>query len=140
MMTIRERLLIASTIFLFGACGSLAGTFDGLYFEIKGKGEAVVLAHGGQMDRRMWDAQFDIFAKKYQVLRYDIRGFGKSAIPTKGYSDAGDLYALLEHLGLKKASLIGLSLGAAVAVDFVLAPGKGVAGTLRRVVALPVQP
>jgi pimeloyl-ACP methyl ester carboxylesterase len=97
-----------------------SGRFNGLYFESKGKGPVVVLIHGGQMDRRMWDAQFDLFAKQYRVIRYDIRGFGKSEAPTKPYSNAGDLDSLLRHLRVKRAALIGLSLGAAVAVEAAL--------------------
>jgi len=97
-----------------------SGKFQGLCFETKGRGEAIVFIHGGQLDRRMWDAQFDLFAKEYRVIRYDIRGFGKSEAPLKPYSDASDLASLLEHLRIKKATFIGLSLGAAVAVDTAL--------------------
>ena len=94
------------------------GKFDGIYFETKGSGDPVVLIHGGQMDRRMWDGQFDEFAHCHRVIRYDIRGFGNSDVPSKPYSDSGDLYSLLNHLGVKRAALFGLSLGAAVAIDF----------------------
>jgi pimeloyl-ACP methyl ester carboxylesterase len=113
---------IVPAILLAGTVGSSAGSgkFDGLYFEAKGRGETIVLIHGGQMDRRMWDAQFDLFARRYRVIRYDIRGFGKSDAPAKPYSNAADLHSLLRHLGEKKAGLIGLSLGAAVATDFAL--------------------
>lgn len=94
--------------------------FEGLYVESKSKGEPVVLIHGGQMDRRMWDAQFKTFAKEYRVIRYDIRGFGKSDMPSKPYSDAEDLQSLLEHLRIPRASFVGLSLGAAIATDLAL--------------------
>src|SRR5262249_44738056 len=120
--------LFASIILLFATFDSWAGSgkFNGLYYETKGRGAPVIFIHGGQMDRRMWDAQFDVFAKEYRVIRYDIRGFGKSDTPTNAYSDAGDLHALLQHLRVKKATLIGLSLGAAVAVDFALVHGENV--------------
>ena len=54
-------LIVASILFLgmFRAYGE-SGTHDGIFFEIQGAGPALVLLHGGQMDRRMWDAQFDI--------------------------------------------------------------------------------
>jgi pimeloyl-ACP methyl ester carboxylesterase len=97
-----------------------SGKFNGLYFETMGRGEPIVFIHGGQMDCRMWDAQFDLFAKRFQTIRYDIRGFGKSDAPLNPYSHAGDLQLLLEHLRIRKASLIGLSLGAAVATDAAL--------------------
>ena len=72
------------------------------------------------MDRRMWDFQFDLLAKDYHVIRYDIRGFGKSEVPTRPYSYADDQKALMKHLGLQKASIVGLSLGAAIATDFAI--------------------
>jgi pimeloyl-ACP methyl ester carboxylesterase len=116
------RQLTATTILWLGAfrLSADSGKLDGLYYETKGGGDSVVLIHGGQMDRRMWDAQFDLFAKQYRVIRYDIRGFGKSDVPAKPYSDASDLHRLLQHLRVKKATPIGLSLGAAIAMDFAL--------------------
>jgi len=121
-MTIRQCLLIGVLTHLFGTSIAWAGSgkVNGLYYETKGAGEAVVFIHGGQMDRRMWDEQYDLFAKHYRVIRYDIRGFGKSDAPEKPYSDADDLRSLLDHVRVKKATLIGLSLGAAVATDFAI--------------------
>ncbi len=66
-----------------------------LYYELMGEGHPLVLLHGGYMDRRLWDDQFAIFAEHYQVIRYDIRGFGKTAMPQLSYSDVQDLYELL---------------------------------------------
>jgi 3-oxoadipate enol-lactonase len=94
---------------------------NGIYFETKGKGPPVILVHGGQMDRRMWDFQFDLLSRDYHVIRYDIRGFGKSDVPTRPYSYADDQKSLMKHLGLEKASVVGLSLGAAIATDFAIA-------------------
>jgi pimeloyl-ACP methyl ester carboxylesterase len=65
-----------------------------LYFETAGKGPAVVLIHGGNLDRRMWDQQFQEFAKHFQVIRYDVRTFGRSDLPSKPYSDVEDLASL----------------------------------------------
>src|SRR5256885_2419453 len=69
-----------------------------LYYEEMGEGHPLVLIHGGYMDRRMWDDQFAIFAEQYRVIRYDVRGFGKSALPTVPYADRQDLYELLTAL------------------------------------------
>src|SRR5690348_15385161 len=52
-----------------------------LYYEMTGKGKTVVLIHGGLVDSRLWDDQFKEFAGHYLVIRYDLRGFGKSAFP-----------------------------------------------------------
>ena len=45
-----------------------------LYYETLGEGHPLVLIHGGYMDRRMWDDQFSIFAERYRMIRYDVRG------------------------------------------------------------------
>jgi pimeloyl-ACP methyl ester carboxylesterase len=90
-----------------------------LYYEMAGSGHPLVLIHGFTLDTRMWDDQFEVFAQRYQVLRYDLRGFGKSAVPTDTpYTHPDDLHALMTHLGIEHAYIVGLSLGGAVAVDF----------------------
>ncbi len=91
-----------------------------IFFEAAGRGAPVVLIHGGQMDRRMWDPQFLPYAKTYRVVRYDVRGYGRSATATLPYSDVADLVALLDQLGIRKAHLVGLSLGGRIAIDFTL--------------------
>jgi pimeloyl-ACP methyl ester carboxylesterase len=91
-----------------------------LYYETAGTGPAVVLIHGGNLDRRMWDEQFQVFAKHFQVIRYDVRTFGLSDMPTRPYSDVEDLASLLRFLHIKKAHLVGLSLGGRIIVDFAL--------------------
>jgi 3-oxoadipate enol-lactonase len=93
-----------------------------LYYELAGSGTPLVLIHGFSLDRRMWDAQFEQFAMHYQVLRFDMRGFGKSALPAAGeYDRQDDLHALLDTLGIQRAHILGLSLGGAAAIDFALA-------------------
>ena len=93
-----------------------------LYYEIAGSGHPLVFLHGFTFDTRMWDDQFDAFAQHYRVVRYDMRGYGKSALPTEeSYSPTDDLKALLEHLEIDRAHLVGLSRGGAVAIEFALA-------------------
>lgn len=92
-----------------------------LYYEVKGQGfPLVLLSGGGTLDRRAWDNQFEAFAKHYQVIRYDIRGIGKSERPRQAFSHSQDLYALLKFLKIKKAHIIGLSFSGAIALDFAL--------------------
>lgn len=91
-----------------------------LYYEVAGKGEPLILIHGGNMDGRMWDAQFDVFAKHYKVFRYDVRGFGKSDKQVKPFAHHQDLYDLMKFLHIEKAYIVGLSLGGAIAADFTL--------------------
>ena len=51
-----------------------------LYYEDAGSGQPVVfIGVGGGMDHRLWDDQFPVFARRFRVVRYDIRGWGKSA-------------------------------------------------------------
>ncbi len=68
----------------------------------------------------MWDPQMDLFARKFRVVRYDLRGFGKSDMPDLRYSNRTDLVNVLQHLEIDKAALIGCSIGGATAVDFTL--------------------
>lgn len=98
-----------------------------LYYEIAGKGVPLVLIHGSFGDRRHWDLQFKELAKKYKVVRYDVRGFGRSALPKadEAYKDADDLNALMDFLKIKNAHICGLSMGSIIAIDFALAyPGR----------------
>ncbi len=98
-----------------------------LHYHSAGQGDAVVLVHGFSLDLRMWDDQVAPLAQAYQVIRYDLRGFGQSSLPISGqpYLHHEDLAALLDHLGIPAAHLVGLSKGGAVALDFTLAePGR----------------
>jgi 3-oxoadipate enol-lactonase len=93
-----------------------------LYYEAAGTGTPLVLVHGFGLDRRMWDKQFADFARGWRVLRYDLRGFGRSALPEPGraYRHADDLAALLDHFKIDRAALVGLSLGGDVALNTAL--------------------
>ena len=91
-----------------------------LYYEIVGEGYPLVLIHGGLMDRRMWEDQFTVFAETYKVIRYDIRGYGKSDPPKENFSHVEDLYSLLKFLSINNAYILGLSLGGMIAIDFTL--------------------
>lgn len=93
-----------------------------LYYEIAGKGEPLVLIHGSFGDRRFWGLQFTELSKKYKVLRYEVRGYGRSALPdtTEVYRDCDDLNALMDFLKIRKAHICGLSLGSVIAIDFAL--------------------
>jgi pimeloyl-ACP methyl ester carboxylesterase len=93
-----------------------------LYYEVAGSGHPLVLIHGMSLDTRMWDDQFEPLAQHYRVVRYDARGFGKSALPTgESYAHTDDLKALLEYLDIAHAFILGLSMGGGIAIDFALA-------------------
>jgi len=89
-----------------------------LYYETAGEGTPLVFVHAGFLDSRMWDDQFQLFAKGKRVIRYDVRGFGRSSRPSEEYSDAEDLFALLKHLNIESANILGVSNGGRIALDF----------------------
>ncbi len=91
-----------------------------IYFETQGAGPAVVFIHAGVSDGRMWDPQFEAFAGKFRVVRYDHRGFGKSSMPAEPYEFRQDLLSVIRHLGIARAALVGCSLGGATGIDFAL--------------------
>jgi len=89
-----------------------------LAWEEAGKGAPIILLHGFSFDRAMWDPQIESLASSHRVIRYDLRGFGKSTRPRGSYSHADDLAALITALDLRSPILVGLSLGANVALEF----------------------
>ncbi len=98
-----------------------------LYYECAGEGDPLVLIHGFSLDTRMWNDQFETYAAHFKVVRYDLRGFGRSSVPDgTPFSPADDLKALLDFLEIRTAHILGLSLGGWVATNFVLAYPKKV--------------
>ena len=91
-----------------------------LYYESRGSGPAVVLLHGGLNDSRLWDAQMAPLSKRFRVVRYDLRGFGRSNAEPVEFWPTEDLRALLDFLKIEQATLVGLSLGGIIAADFAL--------------------
>ena len=91
-----------------------------LYYEMAGQGHPVVLIHGGVLSSSEWDEQFTPLAEHYRVIRYDVRGCGKSETRKLPYSNSKDLYQLLRFLKVEKTAVIGGSMGGGIAVDFTL--------------------
>jgi 3-mercaptopyruvate sulfurtransferase SseA/pimeloyl-ACP methyl ester carboxylesterase len=103
-----------------------------LAYQVTGEGPAVVLVHGFGLDMRMWDQQAGHLAQRFRVVRYDCRGFGASGPfdPAIGYTHAADLLALLDHLGIGRAVLAGLSFGGRVVMQAALEAPERVAGLI----------
>ncbi|MFF3541502.1 alpha/beta fold hydrolase [Streptomyces platensis] len=96
-------------------------TGDGrLAYRDIGAGRPVVLLHGGFLDSGMWDDQLPALAQHHRVIAPDARGHGASANATCAFRHTDDLAALLRHLDVGPAVLVGLSMGAAIAVDTAL--------------------
>lgn len=91
------------------------------YYETAGSGHPLVLVHAGICDSRMWDDQFARFAHHYQVVRYDLRGYGQTPAVAGPFAHHDDLYALLQSLGIGRIHLLGCSMGGSVCLDFALA-------------------
>ncbi len=82
-----------------------------LFAEERGAGSAVVLVHAGVADHRMWDPQMPWLAEIHHVIRYDQRGFGRSPHVAGPLSYTEDLFALMDALGVSRATLVGCSFG-----------------------------
>lgn len=81
----------------------------------------VVLLHAGVADRRMWDPVRDRLTPARDVVRLDLRGFGESVErPAGDLSHHEDVVSTLAALGIRRAHLVGASMGAGVAVDAAL--------------------
>ena len=112
-----------------------------LYYETAGEGCPLVFVGGGSaMDSRQWDAQFDFFKKEFKAFRVDPRGIGKSDPPTVPYSDDGDLAALLDSLGMRKAVVVGLSSGGGIVMEFAVTHPERVLGVVAAAPFVPGYP
>ena len=110
------------------ASGNVPAESGRLYYERAGRGPTVILIHPGPWDSRLWDAQFGSLAKQHDVIRYDLRGSGRSEPASAPYSDVQDLLEVMVFLDVERAKLVGLSAGGAVAIDFTLSYPEMVAG------------
>jgi len=91
-----------------------------IHYEMRGEGTAVVLIHAGIVNLNMWEPQMVPFAQQHRVLRYDLRGWGETVRPDVDFSHHGDLHDLLQKVGIEKASLVAVSYGGKIALDFAL--------------------
>jgi pimeloyl-ACP methyl ester carboxylesterase len=102
-----------------------ATTDDGvkLYFEEIGSGVPVVFVHEFAADHRSWEMQMRHFGQRYRCITFSARGYPPSDIPEKpaSYSQnraTDDILAVMEHLGIGKAHVVGLSMGGFATLHF----------------------
>src|SRR5947207_1498974 len=91
-----------------------------LYYEIHGTGKPLIMLHGGFGTFEMFTALSPALALNHQIIGVDLYGHGRTAItdrPIDFAQMADDIAALIHHLGLAKADLLGYSLGAAIALQ-----------------------
>ena len=92
-----------------------------LYYEVAGVGTSLVMVHAGVADSRQWNNEFAYFSQSNQVIRYDMRGYGKSEPVNGEFSHMSDLVSLLYALGIHEPIfIIGCSMGGSLALDFAL--------------------
>ena len=92
-----------------------------LYYEVHGTGTPIVFAHGVGGNHASWFNQIPIFAKGYQVIVYDHRGFGNSKDSQGGPGRSRfveDLKDLMDYLAIEKAALVAQSMGGGTCTGF----------------------
>lgn len=92
-----------------------------LYAEWSGSGSALLFLHAGVADSRMWDAEFETFARSHRVIRFDTRGFGRSPMPAGRFAYHDDVAAVARAAGCERVTLVGCSFGGNIAIDTALA-------------------
>jgi pimeloyl-ACP methyl ester carboxylesterase len=91
-----------------------------IFYEVAGQGHVLFLTHDGTLHRETWDAQFIEFAKRYRVVRWDRRGYGRSDVPTAPYSDLNDMLLVFQNLQIERAILVACSAGGLLSLHFSL--------------------
>jgi 3-oxoadipate enol-lactonase len=92
-----------------------------LHHAVRGDGPAVLLVHAGIADGRMWEPLAErLAAAGHRVVTCDLRGFGRTPLQPGVVSNAGDLVALLDALGIAAAAVVGASFGGHVALELAL--------------------
>jgi 3-oxoadipate enol-lactonase len=87
-----------------------------------GDGTPLVLMHPGWGDSTIWDPVLGrLPAGRFRAIRYDARGYGRSAAPAAPYTQLGDLAAVLDHLGVPRAALVAHSGAGGPAIGLALA-------------------
>jgi pimeloyl-ACP methyl ester carboxylesterase len=99
--------------------------------------DPLVLVHAGVADARMWEPIVPALAATRRVVRFDMRGFGRSRSWRGAFSPAGDLAALLDAVEIPRAHVVGASFGGLVALELAAAAPDRVASLVLLAAALP---
>ncbi|MFP5362798.1 MAG: alpha/beta fold hydrolase [Thermoleophilia bacterium] len=103
----------------------------------EGEGPSVVLVHAGVADARMWEPLLPALTASHHVVRFDMRGFGRTRSMPGGFVPARDLAGLLDALGIARAHVVGASFGGLVALELAVADPARVASLVLLAPALP---
>jgi pimeloyl-ACP methyl ester carboxylesterase len=94
-----------------------------IYYAIYGSGEPLILLHGGLGNTEYWGGQIAAFSAKYKVINIASRGHGRSTRDEQAYSYqlmASDVIAVMDHLSIKKAIIVGWSDGGNIGLDIAI--------------------
>lgn len=100
-----------------------------LYYEEAGQGKPFIFLHGFGLDVRQWERQVEFFSSEYRVITLDARGHGKSTLPPGKVQNGifwQDVVAMMDYLGIEKATICGLSMGGHVAIQTAINASKRV--------------
>jgi pimeloyl-ACP methyl ester carboxylesterase len=86
-------------------------------YDSAGEGTAVVFIHAGVADRRMWRHQLSAVPDGFRFVSLDLRGCGQSDLPDEPFSNHEDVLAVMDHLGIETAVVVGCSMGGGTAID-----------------------
>jgi pimeloyl-ACP methyl ester carboxylesterase len=106
-----------------------------IYYEVHGRGPALLLTHGYSSTSAMWQGQIEALSKHHTLVLWDMRGHGQSDYPCdpSAYSEAltvADMAALLDAIGAERAIVGGLSLGGYMSLAFYRAHPERVSALL----------
>jgi pimeloyl-ACP methyl ester carboxylesterase len=122
--SLRTSSAVALLLCLAASCAAAAEAGSGqtlavngieLHYELSGSGEPLLLLHAGTQSGRMWDEHIWELAARYRVIVPDLRGHGGSTNPDRVWSTrqfAADIFALLDHLEVRRLRAVGASAGA----------------------------
>jgi pimeloyl-ACP methyl ester carboxylesterase len=94
-----------------------------VWYAVYGRGEPVILLHGGLANANYWGHQVRALQRHYQVIVMESRGHGRSSRNQEPYGYdlmASDVVALFDHLKIKKAAIVGWSDGAIIGLDLAI--------------------
>jgi len=94
-----------------------------IYYRVEGQGEPLIMIAGYSMSENNWKYQSNAFRNNFQVIIFDNRGVGKSDKPQGPYTTqimAEDVIGLMDHLNIKKAYILGISMGGMIAQEIAL--------------------
>jgi pimeloyl-ACP methyl ester carboxylesterase len=104
-----------------------------IFYHDEGQGEPLLLIHGFPLSSDMWEPQRAALMHRFRVVAPDLRGMGKSDVPTGDYSMAAyadDLIALLDELGIAQVIVCGMSMGGYIAFELLRRAPDRVSGLI----------